>query len=139
MTHQVTIDREIATSAAPAIAEQEIRIYSHSTLFDSWLAWVFGFVIALTSAGQEEFSSIDQRDQSSSRLGLAYILLLLILIIFTNVRLRGIKSVSVLLALGFVSVLLAWFGWWDKIAKIIPYLSVHMVLASIWCFRGCGR
>jgi hypothetical protein len=23
-------------------------------------------------------------------------------------------------------VLLAWFGWWDKIAKIIPYLSVHM-------------
>ena len=20
----------------------------------------------------------------------------------------------------------AWFGWWDDIAKLIPYLSVHM-------------
>jgi hypothetical protein len=23
-------------------------------------------------------------------------------------------------------VLLAWFGWWDDIARLIPYLSVHM-------------
>jgi hypothetical protein len=126
MTHQVTIDREIATSAAPAIIVQEIRIYSHSTLFYWWPAWVFGFIIALISAGKEEFSSINQGDQASSALGLAYVSLLLILIIFTNVRLRGIKSISVLLALGFISVLFAWFGWWDKIAKIIPYLSVHM-------------
>jgi hypothetical protein len=31
-----------------------------------------------------------------------------------------------LLTLAFVAVLLAWFGWWDDIAKLIPYLSVHM-------------
>jgi hypothetical protein len=102
MTHQITIDREIATSSPAAFVEQEIRIYSHSTLFYWWPAWVFGFVIALISAGKEEFSSVNQRDQSSSSLGLAYVSLLLILIIFTNVKLRGIKSVSVLLALGFV-------------------------------------
>jgi hypothetical protein len=127
MTHEATIEREeIATSSSLPLAKQEIKIYSHSTVFYWWPAWVFGFVIALVSAGQDEFSSKNQFEQTSSSLGLAYISLLLMLIIFTNVKLRGIKSVSVLLALGFVSVLLAWFGWWDEIVKIIPYLSVHM-------------
>jgi len=50
----------------------------------------------------------------------------LLLIIFTNVRLRGVNSVVALLAVAFVAVLLAWFGWWDTIAKLIPYLSVHI-------------
>jgi hypothetical protein len=31
-----------------------------------------------------------------------------------------------LLSIAFIAVLLAWFGWWDDIAKLIPYLSVHM-------------
>lgn len=31
-----------------------------------------------------------------------------------------------LLAVAFIAVVLAWFGWWDEIAKLIPYLSVHM-------------
>jgi len=52
--------------------------------------------------------------------------MLLLLIVFTNVLLRGIHSVVALLTVGFISVLLAWFGWWDDIAKLIPYLSVHM-------------
>ena len=31
-----------------------------------------------------------------------------------------------LLAVAFIAVLLAWLGWWDDIARLIPYLSVHM-------------
>ncbi len=50
----------------------------------------------------------------------------MLLIVFTNVRLRGINSVVVLLTLGFATVLLAWLGWWDNIVTMIPYLSVHM-------------
>ncbi len=45
---------------------------------------------------------------------------------FTNVRLRGINSVVALLSAAFIAVMLAWLGWWDDIAKVIPYLSVHM-------------
>ena len=51
---------------------------------------------------------------------------ILLLIVFTNVRLRGINSVVALLAVAFIAVVLALFGWWDEIAKLIPYLSVHM-------------
>jgi len=50
----------------------------------------------------------------------------LLLIVFTNVRLRGINSVVALLTAAFLTVLLAWFGWWDDIARMIPYLWVHM-------------
>ena len=65
-------------------------------------------------------------DQPSSALGLTYLSILLLLIVFTNVQLRGINSVVALLVIGIIAVLLAWFGWWDDIARLVPYLSVHM-------------
>jgi hypothetical protein len=84
------------------------------------------FVFALLNAGQEKFLATAEGARPSSALGLTYLSILLLLIVFTNVRLRGIHSVLALLTLAFIAVLLAWFGWWDDIAKLIPYLSVHM-------------
>jgi len=128
MTQQLTIDQtDSATEALPhPAALQEITIFSHSTLLYWWPAWAFGFVIALLNAGQERFLATAQGAQPSSALGLTYLAILLLLIVFTNVRLRGINSVVALLTIAFIAVLLAWFGWWDDIAKLIPYLSVHM-------------
>jgi hypothetical protein len=129
MTQQLTIDQTdaatVATLAHPA-ALQEINVYGHSTLLYWWPAWAFGFVIALLNTGQEQFLATAEGGQPSSALGLTYLSILLLLIVFTNVRLRGINSVVALLAVAFIAVLLAWFGWWDDIAKLIPYLSVHM-------------
>lgn len=129
MTQPLTIvPTEPAAAEAiphPAVV-QEISIYGHSTLLYWWPAWAFGFLIALLNAGQEKFLATAPGVQPSSALGLTYLAILLLLIVFTNVRLRGINSVVALLSVGFIAVLLAWFGWWDDIAKLIPYLSVHM-------------
>ena len=129
MTKQMTIV-PTAPVAADASARQspleEINVYGHSTLLYWWPAWAFGFLIALLNAGQERFLTTAPGTQPSSALGLTYLAILLLLIVFTNVRLRGINSVVTLLSVAFVTVLLAWFGWWDNIAKLIPYLSVHM-------------
>ena len=115
------------TVSMPDLAvQQEITIYGHSTLFYWWPGWAFGFVMAALNAGQETFLATAPGAQPSSALGLTYLAILLLLIIFTNVRLRGINSVVALLSVGFITVLLAWFGWWDAIAKLIPFLSVHM-------------
>ena len=118
-------------SAAPDViphpmALQEIIVYGHSTLLFWWPAWAFGFLFAGLNAGQEQFLATAPGAQPSSALGLTYLAILLLLIVFTNVRLRGINSVVALLSVGFVTVLLAWLGWWDEIARLIPYLSVHM-------------
>lgn len=123
-----------APSTEPAIADaqsvpaalQEIHVYGHSTLLYWWPAWVFGFFIALLNEGQERFLATAPGALPSSALGLTYLAILLLLIVFTNVRLRGIHSVVALLSVAFVAVLLAWFGWWDDIARLVPYLSVHM-------------
>jgi hypothetical protein len=104
----------------------EIRVYSHSTIFYWWPAWAFGFLCAVFNLGQERSVVTAQGEQTSTPLGLSYVTLLLLLVIFTNVRLRGIYSVVTLLAVAFITVLFAWFGWWPEIIRLIPYLSVRM-------------
>jgi hypothetical protein len=128
MTDQTLSNRPvaIAPTSANAVNSQQVNIYSHSTLLYWWPAWAFGFLVGLLNLGQERVLSTDQHVRTNSALGLSYISMLLLLIIFTNVRLRGIKSVVVILAVGFVTVLLAWLGWWGEIISFLPYLSVQM-------------
>ena len=129
MTRSPALDQTDAATVASVshpTAAQEISIYSHSTLLYWWPAWAVGFLFALLNAGQEKFLATAEGAKPSSALGLTCVSILLLLILFTNVRLRGINSVVALLTLAFVAVLLAWFGWWDDIARLIPYLSVHM-------------
>jgi hypothetical protein len=78
------------------------------------------------NAGQEKFLATAEGARPSSAIGLTFVATVLLLIVFTNVRLRGINSVVALLTAAFLTVLLAWFGWWDDIARMIPYLWVHM-------------
>ena len=128
MTDQALSNRPIVATAPASSTEaiQQVNIYSHSTLLYWWPAWAFGFVVGLLNLGQERLLSLDQHVGANSALGLSYISMLLLLIIFTNVRLRGIKSVVVILAVAFVAVLLAWLGWWGEIISLIPYLSVQV-------------
>jgi hypothetical protein len=128
LAQQLAVSETDVAAAVPGqpAAVQQIRIYGHSNLFYWWPAWAVGFLFALLNAGQEQFLPTAADSQPSSALGLTFVSILLLLIIFTSVRLRGINSVVVLLTAGFISVTLAWFGWWDDIAKLIPYLSVHM-------------
>ncbi len=108
------------------VSPQEIIIYSHSTLLYWWPAWVVGYAIALINAAQARFTGSAAGSASSSALGLTFIVVLLLLIVFTNVRMRGVNSVVALLAVALATVLLAWLGWWDDIAALIPYLFVQM-------------
>jgi len=122
----VSMDAATRAAMSPPSVRQEIKVFGHSTLLYWWPAWAFGFLIAGLNAGQERFLATAPGAQPSSALGLTYLAILLLLIVFTNVRLRGINSVVALLGVAFIAVLLAWLGWWDDIAKLIPYLSVHM-------------
>jgi len=129
MTHEPANDQKgaLTVAALPQPATpQEIKIYGHSTLLYWWPAWAFGFLFALLNAGQEEFLATAVGARPSSALGLTYVSIVLLLIVFTNIRMRGVNSVVALLTAAFIAVLLAWFGWWDEVAKLIPYLWVHM-------------
>jgi hypothetical protein len=123
----------------------EVVIYSHSALMYWWPVWLAGFVCAaITYAAGRPFRGDDEMlaIYPGSGLGLSYIAILFMTVIVTSARLRGIYSVVALLAVGFVTVFLAWVGLLDDLAKLVPELAVHMnagfylvsstILLAIW-------
>ena len=116
----------------------DLRIYSRSTIFYWWPVWVTGYILAaITYLGGESLSLSNGTKilvHSNTGLGISFIVILALIMMFTNVRLRGIYSVVGLLALAFVTVLLAWLGWWDRIFSLIPQLTVYMNLGFYLTF-----
>lgn len=110
----------------------ELKIISHSTVFYWWPVWAAGFAIAALSyfQGLEVYVAGGDSDtlHPSETFGFVYVVILMLVIVFTNVKLRGIYSLAVVLALAFLAVLFAWFGWWDEILSFIPTLSIRMNL-----------
>ena len=107
----------------------EIKIVSHSPIVYWWPVWVLGYLFALLSTVRGGPDGDGERlrvEDPSAGPGLIYVAVLLLVIIFTNVRLRGIYSLVTMLAITFVAVTLAWLGWWDAIAEVLPLLEVRM-------------
>ena len=64
-----------------------------------------GGVVRLDEAKRESILT-------SSAPGLTFTVVLLLVILFTNVRIRGMASLATILGVGFVVMLFAWLGWW---------------------------
>jgi hypothetical protein len=62
----------------------------------------------------------------SKNLGVLFTLLFFLIILITNVTLRGLASVVVLLAAAFGALLLAYFGWWEDVLKWMGMVSIYM-------------
>jgi len=80
----------------------------------------------------------------SNALGVVYATVLMVVLLITNVRLRGVWSLAIIVAALLVSVFLAWFGWWDDVLRrfevadihinAFGYLCVSTALFVIWLF-----
>lgn len=107
-----------------------VRIYSRSTIFYWWPVWLFGFVFAFITYFKGGVMEVDEVRREwfhpSSALGLTYIVILMVVITFSNLAVRGIYSITLLLFIAFLAVGFAWIGWWDDISNFVPLLSVHM-------------
>ena len=116
----------------------EVLLYSHSTLVYWWPVWATGYVMALYTWLAGGVVRIDGTQQSlvatSSAPGLIYVTVLLLVILITNMRIRGIASLATIFGIAFVTVLFAWLGWWDDIFRLIPQLSVHLNLGFYLVF-----
>jgi hypothetical protein len=107
----------------------ELRIYSHSNLFYWWPVWAVGYLMAfLTWFNGEAVNFGDHTElvAGAGWIGVVFTVVLFVVILMTNVALRGVSSVVAVLAIMFVVVLFAYLGWWDDIIRLMPHLSVHM-------------
>ena len=78
----------------------------------------------------------------SNNLGVVFATVLLLVILITNVRVRGVWTLVVLLSVLFLSVVFAMAGWWDPILRFMAvadvrinafgYLCVSTTLFAVW-------
>jgi hypothetical protein len=79
---------------------------------------------------------------ASNNLGVIFATTLCLVIVVTNIHLRGLWSVLVILGIVSAAILLALLGWWDPILRTIGvidihinalgYLSIGLFLLAIW-------
>jgi hypothetical protein len=155
----------------PPLAQREIVVYSHSSLFYWWPVWALGFLMAILTyidnhrmavvpsgtvadrgrivPGHEEWGPVDvlilpkgkhlptnpADDQvvqprvhmaQSKNLGVLFGTVLLLIIVISNVPLRGLWSLLTLLFILLVVVILALAGWWESILERLSLLQVHI-------------
>ena len=134
----------VPVSVVPDARPQEVVIISHSPLFYWWPVWAVGFLMAAVSYWQGQQVAFVPRDTVAERgvrvevegpqlrmaqsndPGIVWAMTLLIVILVTHVKLRGVWSLVVVVFLGFTTVLLGVLGWWDSILRFFRIFDIHM-------------
>jgi len=66
------------------------------------------------------------RTSASNGPGMLFAVTLSLLIVITNVKLRGLWSVVVILSIALVSIILAAMGWWDGVLGLLGLIDIHI-------------
>lgn len=121
----------------PEAPSQSLRVYSHSSLLYWWPVWVTGYAIsALIYWRGTRFTVGANEDMfyPGSNPGVLFILILVGVILITNLSVRGMASAMVLMGAALVSVILAYFGWWDDVLGFVGNLKIQMNLGAYFWF-----
>jgi len=131
--------------------EGELRVYQHSNLIYWWPVWVYGYFCA----GDTYFNGIAVRQLAATDekailfhkepwLGISFIGLVLFVVIFTNVRARGVYSFVLLLVSGAlvygasripgISYATSWAALLRIHLNLGFYLAFSSALALVWLF-----
>jgi hypothetical protein len=78
----------------------------------------------------DELYQINPRVSSKTWMGPSFLMLLTVVIIITNVPLRGLWSVVAIIAIVTVSLFISLFGWWDNILSALYGLHVFINMAG---------
>src|SRR5262245_30721483 len=115
-----------------ALGRDRIKVYQHSDLIYWWVVWAYGYFCALLTylQGRPVVLSDDGRKvlfHPSAWLGISFVVLALFVLIFTNARARGVKSLVLfllLLVIGFgVQILQGWGGLLSYFALLFVYIN----------------
>lgn len=107
----------------------ELRVYSHSTFFYWWPVWLTGYIMALITRLDGKQIDIEGSMvwmHRSKNLGVLFTLMFFLVILITNVTLRGLASVVAILAFAFGALWLAYMGWWEEVLNWMGRVSIYM-------------
>jgi hypothetical protein len=125
------IQPAIVHSDHPKAAVLEVTVYAHSALFYWWPLWVAGYVMALLTWLHHEQAVIGSKPEwfhPSRNPGVIYTLLLLLLILVTSAKIKGMRAALIIATLAFFALLFAHLNWWQAILGWIGDQSISMSL-----------
>src|SRR5215470_16376801 len=112
---------------------QVLHVYQHSNFFYWWVVWAYGFLCALLTYFNGRTVNLFAEKQlyvhSSAWVGISFVALLLIVIFFTNYRVKGANSFIMILGIALLALFMAYMGWWGPVFNILPSLLIYMNLA----------
>ncbi len=118
-----------AAPLPPTPSPTEVTLYSHSPLFYWWPVWVVGYALAGLTWWFGEPHTVGEstiRLHPSSLLGLGFFLALFLVIVITNVSVRGKASLVVVLGGVTLALLFLLVGWWQSILGWFGDLNVYL-------------
>lgn len=133
-------DREAADEAREAAEERahpHLIVVSHSSLFYWWPVWVMGFVMAGLTWWYGQSLAVgpnEVRLHPSNNLGVLFFLTVFLVVLISNVEVRGLASVVVILGLVLTAVLMAYFGVWDNVLGWVGDLNVYLNQGAYFWF-----
>lgn len=139
-TYPVAPTQPVLQPQAPAAPAPEpprdehphpLRIYSHSTFFYWWPVWLTGYIMALVTRLDGQHLQMGDTGiwvwmHPSKNLGVLFTLIFFLVILITNVTLRGLASVVAILAIAFGALLLAYYGWWEDVLNWMGKVAIYM-------------
>ncbi len=120
-----------APSSQPEAEVVEVIVYGHSALLYWWPLWVAGFVMALLTWLHHDQAVVGNMAvwfHPSRNLGVIYTLLLLLLIVLTSTKIRGMKAALIIAALAFLTLLFVHLDWWEAILGWLGHQSISLSL-----------
>lgn len=125
-----------STPVAPRArgGEERLIVYQHSDLLYWWAVWAYGYFCALMTWLQGKYVPLAEGAKPvliypRAWLGISFVALTLFVLLFTNARARGLKSLVLFLVIAVVGLLVQLTHGWDQLLSYIPLLLVHMNLA----------
>ena len=121
-------------------AEPEVIVYGHSWLLYWWPVWVIGYLMALLTwlhPVQVQIGGTQVLFSSRTTLGVIYCLVVLVTILITNTYMRGLVSLVVVICVGFLALLFAYFDWWPHILSWFGHQAVYMDM-GFYLFLSTG-
>lgn len=123
----------------------EIVFYSHSQILYYWPVWLISYVFALITyiGGQTvTIGTTTSKIHPTPGLGLAYLIILISVILFTSVNIRGVWAAFSAAVLVIVGLLFNLLQLWPPILKYLGsltfhlnfhfYLTMGLVLSALW-------
>jgi hypothetical protein len=124
----------------PAVAAAErLVVYEHCDLLYWWIVWVYGFFCAVLTRLFGKSVVIGTKPvliYPDAWLGISFVLLVVFVLIFTNARARGVKSLVLFLVLLVIGLLVQMAYGWDELLGFVPLLLVYMNLAFYVLFSS---